>query len=215
MAVFKRVLCKRRLRQVPPQFSWIDHRLVRDRHISRCSSNALALYLFLVTVADGQGLSYYADQTICRLLPALDGGSLSRARAELVASQLIAYQPPLYQVLALGPALSLSKEPALSLSKGPDFGELPSGLTSASSVEPSLRVEASRGASPSPQAPSPQARSSKQTQSIPRTGPAADGEGPHPLARILREMAGLDPTPASPRTAPSQKPLDSTSFDTA
>ena len=205
MAVFKRVLCKRRLRQVPPQFSWIDHRLVRDRHISRCSSNALALYLFLVTVADGQGLSYYADQTICRLLPALDGGSLSRARAELVASQLIAHQPPLYQVLALGPALSLSK--------GPDFGELPSGLTSASSVEPSLRVQDSRGASP--QAPSPQALSSKQTQSIPRPGPAADGEGPHPLARILREMAGLDPTPASPGTAPSQKPLDSTSFDTA
>jgi hypothetical protein len=221
MPVFKRVLCKRRLRQVPPQFSWIDHRLVRDRHISRCSSDALALYLFLVTVADGQGLSYYADQTICRLLPALDGGSLSRARAELVASQLIAYQPPLYQVLALGPALSLSKGPALSLSKGPalslskgpDFGELPSGLTSASSVEPSLRVQDGRGASPSPQAPSPQARPSKQTQSISRPSPAPDGEGPHPLARILREMAGLDPTPATPRTAPSQKPLDSTSFD--
>jgi hypothetical protein len=69
MAVFKRVLCRERLRQVPPQFSWIDHRLVRDRHISRCSANALALYLFLVTVADGQGLSYYADASICRLLP--------------------------------------------------------------------------------------------------------------------------------------------------
>jgi hypothetical protein len=104
MAVFKRVLCKQRLRRVPPQFSWIDHRLVRDRHISRCSADALALYLFLVTVADGQGLSYYADKTICRLLPALDGGSVSRARAELIANQLIAYQPPLYQVLAIGPA---------------------------------------------------------------------------------------------------------------
>jgi hypothetical protein len=165
MAVFKRVLCKQRLRQVPPQFSWIDHRLVRDRHISRCSSNALALYLFLVTVADGQGLSYYADKTICRLLPALDGGSLSRARAELIANHLVAYQPPLYQVLALGPA---------------------------------------------PASPSPQTRSSKQTQSMPRPDPARDGEGPHPLARILRELAGLDPTPASPGTAPMQKPLDST-----
>jgi len=165
MAVFKRVLCKQRLRQVPRSWSWIDHRLVRDRHISRCSSNALALYLFLVTVADGQGLSYYADKTICRLLPALDGGSLSRARAELIANQLIAYQPPLYQVLAIGPA---------------------------------------------PASPSPQTRSSKQTQSMPRPDPAPDGEGPHPLARILRELAGLDPTPASPGTAPMQKPLDST-----
>ncbi len=83
MAVFKRVLCRQRLRQVPPQFSWIDHRLVRDRHISRCSANALALYLLLVTVADGQGLSYYADATLCRLLP-LDepalGGSVGTDR---------------------------------------------------------------------------------------------------------------------------------------
>ena len=102
MAVFKRVLCKERLRQVPPQFSWIDHRLVRDGHVSRCSTNALALYLFLVTVADGQGLSYYADKTICRLLR-LDAAVLGFARAELIANRLIAYQCPLYQVLALGP----------------------------------------------------------------------------------------------------------------
>jgi hypothetical protein len=106
MAVSKRLIRKDRLRQVPPQFSWIDHRLVRDRHISRCSANALALYLFLVTVADGQGLSYYGDPAVCRLLP-LDAGALSRARQELIANQLIAYQRPLYQVLAL-PALGPS-----------------------------------------------------------------------------------------------------------
>lgn len=100
MAVIKRVLCRERLRQVPSQFSWIDHRLVRDRHICRCSADALALYLFLVTVADGQGLSYYSDQTISRLLP-LDGAALVRARQELIAAGLIAYQRPLCQVLAL------------------------------------------------------------------------------------------------------------------
>src|ERR1700689_5387427 len=124
MAVFKRVLCKQRLRQVPRSWSWIDHRLVRDRHISRCSSNALALYLFLVTVADGEGVSYYADKTICRLLPPLDGGSLSRARAELIANQLIAYQPPLYQVLAIGP----------------DFGE----LSRAAPASPSPQTRSSK-----------------------------------------------------------------------
>ena len=96
MAVIKRVLCRERLRQVPSQFSWIDHRLVRDRHICRCSADALALYLFLVTVADGQGLSYYSDQTISRLLP-LDGAALVRARQELIAAGLIAYQRPLCQ----------------------------------------------------------------------------------------------------------------------
>jgi hypothetical protein len=100
MGVIKRVLCRQRLRQVPAQFSWIDHRLVRDRHISRCSANALALYLFLVTVADGKGLSYYSDQTVCRLLP-LDGPALAAARRELVAAGLVAYARPLYQVLAL------------------------------------------------------------------------------------------------------------------
>jgi hypothetical protein len=100
MTVVKRVLCRERLRQVPEQFSWLDHRLVRDRHIAGRSAQALALYLFLVTVADGQGLSYYSEKTICQLLP-LDGPALARARQELIAARLIAYQRPLYQVLAL------------------------------------------------------------------------------------------------------------------
>ena len=127
MAVFKRVLCKQRLRQVPPQFSWIDHRLVRDRHISRCSADALALYLFLVTVADGQGLSYYADATICRLLPlrqapdepALDEQTLARARRELIDNRLIAWQRPLYQVLALGPASPPTRQQCRQDSQAP------------------------------------------------------------------------------------------------
>jgi hypothetical protein len=55
----KRVLNPNRVRHVPRQFSWIDQRLVRDGHTARCSAEALALYLFLVTVADAQGLSYY------------------------------------------------------------------------------------------------------------------------------------------------------------
>ena len=100
MPVVKRVICPARLRKVPPQFNWIDHRLVRDRHISRVSVQALALYLFLVTVADAEGLSYYSDNSIARLLP-LSAEALPQIRRELVAAQLIAYQRPLYQVLAL------------------------------------------------------------------------------------------------------------------
>src|SRR6266567_4102507 len=65
----KRLLCPQRLRTVPHQFSWIDQRLVREGHIARCGgTQALALYLLLVTVADSQGLSYYADKTAARLL---------------------------------------------------------------------------------------------------------------------------------------------------
>ena len=85
---------------MPSQFSWIDHRLVRDKHIARCSLGALALYLFLVAVCDGEGLSYYSEASLCRLLP-LDESALSRARQELIAARLIAYQRPLYQVLSL------------------------------------------------------------------------------------------------------------------
>jgi len=100
MAIPKRLLCPARARRVPEQFSWLDHRLVRDRHLAGRSADALALYLFLVIVADGQGLSYWSDPSICRLLP-LNPDSLARARRELIAAGLIAYQRPLYQVLAL------------------------------------------------------------------------------------------------------------------
>ena len=62
--VTKRLLRPERLRTVPSQFSWLDHRLVRERHLERCSTEALALYLFLATVADSKGLSYYADASV-------------------------------------------------------------------------------------------------------------------------------------------------------
>jgi hypothetical protein len=78
----------------------VDHRLVRDEHIRRVSTQALALYLLLVTVADAEGLSYYADGTTARLL-SLTPGAVPNARQQLVAAGLIAYERPLYQVLAL------------------------------------------------------------------------------------------------------------------
>ena len=106
----KRVLCPERLRQVPAQFSWVDHRLVREHHIDRCTPTAAALYLFLVTVADGQGLSYYSDAVLVRRL-SLSAAGLSQARDELVRIGLIAYRRPLYQVLALdAPPLGDARE---------------------------------------------------------------------------------------------------------
>jgi hypothetical protein len=99
----KRLLVPSRVRRVPRQFSWVDQRLVRDRHITRCDPEALALYLFLVTVADAQGLSFYADASIGRLL-SLSAQRLEQARDVLVGAGLIAYEAPLYQVLALEPS---------------------------------------------------------------------------------------------------------------
>ena len=96
----KRLLLPSRVRRVPRQFSWVDQRLVRDHHIERCDAAALALYLLLVTVADAQGLSYYADASVGRLL-SLRPEPLAAAREALIHTGLIAYEAPLYQVLAL------------------------------------------------------------------------------------------------------------------
>jgi len=89
-----------RLRQIPTSFSWVDHRLVRHNYLRRAQPQAWALYLFLLTVADAQGLSYYSDDAIARHLN-LEAPALSAARQELIQADLIAYQKPLYQVLAL------------------------------------------------------------------------------------------------------------------
>ena len=107
----KQILRPDRLRQIPAQFSWIDQRLVRDQFLRRGDPAAWTLYLALVTVADAQGLSYYSDNTLGRLLK-LDGLQLAQARQQLVAADLVAYQKPLYQVLAL--PVSLDAAPAES-----------------------------------------------------------------------------------------------------
>jgi hypothetical protein len=96
----KTVLCPERLRRVPAQFSWVDHRLVRHDHVRRCDCAALALYLVLVTVADAQGLSYYSDAKLAAML-SLSREQLAEARQRLLAAELIAYERPLYQVLSL------------------------------------------------------------------------------------------------------------------
>ncbi|NTV59356.1 MAG: hypothetical protein HGA74_19020 [Deltaproteobacteria bacterium] len=93
-------ICPHRIRQVPKQFSWVDHRLVRDRYLESCSHAAAALYLFLVTVADSQGLSYYSDCSLMKRL-SMDAVTLKEARNNLVTLGLVAYEKPLYQVLPL------------------------------------------------------------------------------------------------------------------
>ncbi len=100
MKTVKQVLRPERLRQVPAQFSWVDQALVQRHFIDRCDARAAALYLFLVTVCDAQGLSYYGAATLAARLH-LNPQELGAARAQLIDLDLIAYQAPLYQVLAL------------------------------------------------------------------------------------------------------------------
>jgi hypothetical protein len=110
MMMTKKILRPDRLRQVPAQFSWIDQRLVRENFLRHADPAAWALYLVLVTVADAQGLSYYSDATLSRLLK-MDPLLLAQARQQLVAADLMAYQKPLAQVLAL-PVAALASAPS-------------------------------------------------------------------------------------------------------
>lgn len=98
--VAKRPISSQKLRKVPKQFSWVDQRLVRDGYIDQLSHAACALYLFLLTVADAHGLSYYAERSLCRRL-SMAPLDLHQARRALIQLGLVAYDHPLYQVLAL------------------------------------------------------------------------------------------------------------------
>jgi len=102
--VQKHLIYPQRIRKIPKHFSWLDHRLVSDHYIERLSHAAAALYLFLVTVSDARGLSYYSDRAISQRLD-MDANILAQARKELIHIGLMAYQKPLYQVLALDPPI--------------------------------------------------------------------------------------------------------------
>ncbi len=96
----KEIICPGRLRHLPEGFGWIDHRLVREKIIGNYSCEALALYLFLLTVADEDGVSWYSDASIegrLQLAPEV----LKSSRRELSEGKLIAYRRPYYQVLEL------------------------------------------------------------------------------------------------------------------
>jgi hypothetical protein len=56
------------------------------------------LYLFLVTVGDAAGLSWYSDESIMNRL-SMDKNALREARLNLIQNRMIAWREPLYQVL--------------------------------------------------------------------------------------------------------------------
>ena len=98
----KKLLCPDRVRKIEGSFSWIDHRFVTGGFLRDLSALEILLYLFLVAVSDRNGLSFYHDDRIASLLK-IDLPALGQAREGLVQRSLVAYQPPLYQVLSLPP----------------------------------------------------------------------------------------------------------------
>jgi hypothetical protein len=123
MPTKKRIPNPSRVRRVPEQFSWVDHRLVRLGYVRGRSAHALALYLFLVTVADAEGVSWYGDERLCVELGFSDK-ALRDVRDELQSADLIAYDRPFYQVLPV------SNDPATLSSFEEGFEKLAAGRVS-------------------------------------------------------------------------------------
>ena len=137
MSIKKRLLVSDRVRKPPTEgWSWIDRRFLRE-HAPSLQRDALLLYFFLAAVSDKNGISYYSDTAIASRLR-MEEGDVSQARHELESRDLVAYEPPLYQVLSVqerirtrrgsGPTVigdilrQLAKTPAKDTLRGDDVG---------------------------------------------------------------------------------------------
>lgn len=87
-----------RVRQLPPHFAWVDHRL-RDR-LRSLTLEEIALLFFLHLAADRFGCSYWSDHAIAERT-GLHPGEVERARHGLHEKRLILFRFPVFQLLSL------------------------------------------------------------------------------------------------------------------
>lgn len=96
----KQPLCPARRRRITGSFAFLDRRFLRDGFWSSLTQHECLLYVFLVLVADRNGLSYYGFDKICTLLRCTLDDYLV-ARNGLIEKDLIAFDGHLFQVLSL------------------------------------------------------------------------------------------------------------------
>lgn len=104
----KKVIFQERLRMIPKQFSWVDQRLVHEGHLREMTAEGTRLYLFLVTVADRNGVSWYSDRSIVERTGLVE---VTKARRNLIDLGLVAYRRPHYQVLELPRVAGVQEQP--------------------------------------------------------------------------------------------------------
>ena len=63
-----KILSSKRVRRITGSFAFIEHRFLRDGFWESLSRHELLLYLFLVLVADRNGVSYYSYDKIYSFL---------------------------------------------------------------------------------------------------------------------------------------------------
>jgi hypothetical protein len=105
----KQPLKPERVRKINGSFAFIEHRFLRNGFWASLDPKELLMYIFLVLVADRNGLSYYSYDKICTLV-GLTLDEYIRAKDTLIDKDLIAFDGRLFQVLTL-PDHAPKKEP--------------------------------------------------------------------------------------------------------
>lgn len=80
-----------RIRSIHGSFAWIDHRLIRNGFLGVMTHEDILLYLFLVLVADKNGVSFYRKEKIGQAM-SLDTRQLEIAKDRLIDLKLIAFE---------------------------------------------------------------------------------------------------------------------------
>jgi hypothetical protein len=91
------MLYPNRLRRITGSFAFIEHRFLHDGFWEHLSHRELLLYLFLLLVADRNGVSYYSYDKIYSLLRI----SMDEYLNALIDKDLIAFDGYHFQVLSL------------------------------------------------------------------------------------------------------------------
>ena len=89
-----------RIRKITGSFAFIEHRFLHNGFWGSLDHHQLLLYLFLIIVADRNGLSYYSYDKICTLLR-ISVDEYILARNALIDQDMIAFDGYLFQVLSL------------------------------------------------------------------------------------------------------------------
>jgi len=95
-----KILCPNRVRRITGSFAFIEHRFLRDGFWENLTHRELLLYLFLLLVADRNGVSYYSYDKIYSLLR-ISMDEYLNARNALIDKDLIAFDGCYFQVLSL------------------------------------------------------------------------------------------------------------------
>lgn len=90
----------RRMRRPRGAWGWIDLKAITQGHVEKVGPAAALTYLFLCSVGDTAGLSFWSRERMSRVL-GLDAEMIHEALDKLVAADLIARQGQVIQVLPI------------------------------------------------------------------------------------------------------------------